>query len=148
MQTRIILVPVPSRFRDQNYFSPGPVPLSGPKLFQSQSRPAFGTKISIVPIPSRLRDQVFLSPGPIPLTRPEMAESQSRSQTTKAELCHTQTTWTKTGQISVYILTGSETCHIFIYIKLKTEVQGRTLLSCRIYAAILDILDKLIISSI
>ena len=32
-------------FWDQNYLSPGPVPLSGPNLFESQSRPAFGTKI-------------------------------------------------------------------------------------------------------
>ena len=28
-----------------NYLSPGPVPLLGPNLFESQSRPAFGTKI-------------------------------------------------------------------------------------------------------
>ena len=88
--TKIIWVPVPSHFRDQTYLSPSPIPLLGPKLFESRSRPIFGTKLIWVPVPSRFRDQTYLSPSPVPLTGPERAKSRSRSRTTKAgpaELC-------------------------------------------------------------
>ena len=82
--TKNIWVPVLSHFWDQTYLSPCPIPLLGPKLFESQSRPVFRTKLIWVPVPSRFRDQIYLSPSPIPLTGPERAESRSWSRTTKA----------------------------------------------------------------
>ena len=63
-------------YANQNNCSPGPVLLSGPKLFQSQSRPAFGTKIILVPVPSRCRDQNYYSPDPIPPAGPSFSESR------------------------------------------------------------------------
>ena len=65
-------------YASQNNSSPGPVPLSGPRLFQSRSRPAFGTKIISVPVPSRFWDQNYSSPGPIPTMGPSFSEYRSR----------------------------------------------------------------------
>ena len=94
--TKIIWVPVPSHFRDQTYLSPSPVPLLGPKLFESRSRPVFGTKLIWVPVPSRFRDQTYLSPSPVPLTGPERAESRSRRiKAGPAELCCIRYHWSK-----------------------------------------------------
>ena len=64
-------------YANQNNFSTGPIPLSGPKLFQSRSRPAFETKIISVPVPSRFRDQNYYIPDPIPPTGPSFSESRS-----------------------------------------------------------------------
>ena len=64
-------------YASQNNSSPSPVPLSGPTVFQSRSRPAFGTKFILVPVPSRLWDQHYFSPGPVPLLGPSFSESRS-----------------------------------------------------------------------